>query len=437
MLLVKQIQHGHTHDELSPPMSSRNASTPYQPAPRSENSSIVAWLLAIACFLCPATSWQLIPGALSWSDAFLLAAGVAYLPIAMLRKDGFQLPTLMLAAVAFIVIAFMGSSITNPGLPSLINCLKLLVSLFFVPIVIMWVTVGRVAAMDRLLWFWLAGGCLSALVGVCAKYGISLFGLKEGASAGARISGLTYHPNVLGYACALLLPVGIYLLSTVRSNMARMACIVAIGLLAYAVQLTGSRASLLAALIGSAVWLPNPFRLKMHQSEFFILIAGGLGIVALVFFITLNDKASAKAEDSLSRLFGDIAHVRTSNEARNKQTQIAYDRIQESPIFGKGFYEYTRYAHNTSLQMLQSGGLVGFLGILLWWGGMARCWWQVRNTALPHQEFMLLQMIMSITLIVLINGAFEPFLIDRASYIAFGILLGLWLSLRFNQSRLE
>jgi hypothetical protein len=303
-------------------------------------------------------------------------------------------------------------------------------------VIAMWCTGGRQKTVDRMLWFWLAGACLSALIGVLTKYGIPVFDLSDPyAVAIRRVSGLTYHPNVLAYSCALLIPVATYLAVTTSTLTQRWICIVAIVLLADAILVSGSRGSVLAVMIGMMVWLPNPYKKWIHRRELFVLVTGLISIIAIVFFLLLSDKPFADSSNALSRLFGSVSNIQQSNDARRAASQFAYNGFSAAPIFGQGF-DRILFAHNSGLQVLYSGGLVSFAGALIWWGGLGIFWWRLRQLASrygTHQEVMLLQMFQSIALVAIVNGAVEPILTNRNGYIAFGLMLGLRYSPRLTQ----
>ncbi|MGH8540009.1 MAG: O-antigen ligase family protein, partial [Stenotrophobium sp.] len=398
----------------------------------------VEWLLGVAFFLCPATAWLLIPGTLSWSDAFFLAAILLFLIHVALNRTSLQVPIFIFIAAAFFIIAGLASFINNTSPLNLINWLKFLISLFAIPVVIMWMTSEDRESIDRMLWFWMAGTCVSALVAILSKYGILVpFLYDKAADFAGRPGGLTFHPNSLSYTCALLVPVAIYLAVTVHAKTARWISIAAIALLVDGILVSGSRGSLLAAFLGSLVWLPNPFKRFMHRSDFIALAVGALTITAVTFFILLSDKPFADPTSALSRLFGQSNQTQLSNDARSRAAENAYAKFEAAPIFGQGF-EDIRISHNGGLQILQCSGIVGATGILLWWTGMIGCWlWlRLRGLALKqavYRELMLLQMFQAIAVIVIVNGTVEPFLTDRNGYFPFGLLLGLWLSARSQQ----
>ena len=405
---------------------------------RAPRLALASYLLAIGFFLCPASTWLLIPGVLSWSDAFLLAAVSVYFSGTTLLHKGLPIPISILLAISLLLIACLGSYVSYTQQINPINCLKFVASLFLIPVSVMWCTRGHRDLIDRALWFWLAGTCLSALIAVLSKYGVPISVLQDKSMVfGGRPSGLTYHPNVLSYTCALLIPVAIYFAATRKTTMVRYICIAAVILLVDGIFVSGSRATVIAAMVSGLAWLPNLLKPKVYRSELFIIGVGALLIAGMIFFILLSDNPFQDSTNVLSRLFGSLNDTQQSNDERTKVAHIAYAGFSASPIFGQGF-EHLRRSHNGTLAVLHSSGLIGFVGILIWWGGMSFYWWQLRGQAMRRsqtQEVMLCKMFLAIALVEIVNGAFEPLLTDRNGYISIGLMLGLLLSPQFNRQR--
>lgn len=423
-------------------MSLARALLQFEPAnaDRMPRLALAGWLLAVGFFLCPASTWLLIPGVLSWSDAFLLAAVLVYFSGTALQHKGLQIPICILLTVSLLLIACLGSYVNYSEDINPINCLKFVASLFLIPICVMWCTKGHRDLIDRALWFWLAGTCFSALVAVLSKYGFPVFGLQDKSTVFAgRPSGLTYHANVLSYTCALLIPVAIYLAITRKAAVPRYICIAAIALLIDGVLVSGSRAALIAVMASGLVWLPNFLKTRVHRSELIILGTGMLAIFCTVLFILFSDDPFQDSTNALSRLFGGFNESQQSNDARTKAAHVAYLGFSEAPLFGQGF-EHLRRSHNGVLAILHSSGIVGLAGMLIWWGGISFYWWQLRGQAMRRgytADIMLCKMFLAVALVEIVNGAFEPLLTDRNGYISIGLMLGLLLSPQFNRQSLH
>lgn len=355
---------------------------------------------------------------------------MVYFPGISLRRERLQIPAFILLAVSLLSIACLVSYINHTDPLNPINCLKLVISMLL-PACIMWCTRGRHEVIHQALWCWLLGTCFSALIAVLYKHGVSVSGLQDESTIfGGRPSGLTYHANVLAYTCALLIPVAIYLAITARSTLIRTLCIAAIGLLVNGVLVSGSRASVLAVFASGIVWLPNPFKPKVHRGELFILVGGALVITGIVFYMLISDNPFEDSTNALSRLFGDLSTSQQSNDARSNVARIAYDGFSAAPLFGQGF-EHIRIAHNSTLQILHSGGLVSLTAAIVWWAGMTGNWRRLYIRAMKQaatSEVMMMKMFMAIAVAEIVNGAFEPLLTDRNGYIALGLMLGLWFS---------
>ena len=393
--------------------------------------------LCMAFFLCPASAWLLIPGVLSWSDTFLIIAFVLYLLTGKRVQSDFQIPVfLLLSCLPLIAVGFV-SLFDEISRQSIINLIKLIASMMVVPIIVMWVSAGQRVFIERLLLFWLAGACLSSLVATLTYYGYSIPGIEDRGAHASRPGGLTPHPNLLSYPCALLIHIGIYFSITGKTRLLRLNAYLSIALLLAGIYVSGSRASFLAVAAGGIAWLPNPFRGKLLKTEALFLGILAFSLILFVFYLLLSENLFDDPNNVISRIFGGASDVAGSNASRMNMIERAMSLFYAAPILGHGF-EDIRWAHSNLFLILAAGGLVGLLGFVIWWFGILRSCWALRQWGLIEQdEWMLLQyrLMIAISIVVLVNGAFEPFLTDRNSYIAYGLLLGCLLKMRPRRRR--
>lgn len=386
--------------------------------------------LAGAFFLCPANRWIVLPDqlAISWSDVFLFAAALASLIAMAGARLPFRVPLFIIISALLIGVSGLATAGNDADVSSLSNCVKLILSMSLVPVAAMWITRGRQQAIDRMLVFWLAGAVLSALVAVFGVYEVSFLGLRDPRDViSGRGSGLAYHPNSLGYASALLLFVTLYLYLTARVVFFRWLCLAGAVLLIWAIQTSGSRGAVLAVAIAALAWFPNPQHGRLTQRQLLILSVGFAGIVALGLYIFLADRPFADVNSALGRMFSKLGDSEQSNSARKEVLRIGYEGFLSSPFVGQGYADI-RGVHNFAIQMLYCGGLIGFLGALLWWSGMTAHWLRFRrgvNAGESRSDYLLTRLILSVALVILVVTALQPLMTDRNGYMLFGMLLGL------------
>lgn len=393
--------------------------------------ALAEWLLAAVFFLCPLTNLLVIKGeghfGVSWSDTFLVAAMVAYLPVAMTQGVSLRIPTFLLVSAALLCIASLGSYADGAGSASLVNFSKLLISFLILPVASMWITAGRRAPVLRMLWFWLAGAVLSAIVALLDKSGISFLGWENSArNFSGRAAGIAFHPNALGYACALLIPVSIYLAVISRRQVHKYFCIASLGLLIAALLASGSRGSVLAMSLGLLVWIPSPLALRITRGHAKGLVLLGVGLLTVtLMWLLFGEELLKEPTSALSRLLAQLDDTRRSNDQRTEALAYGLSEFWSAPVFGNGFTNIRRM-HNAVVQMLYCGGVIAVAASSIWWLGLFNCWQQLhRHTHLfLRADTLLSKLFLSVALVVITNNLFQPLLTDRNGYILFGLMLG-------------
>lgn len=406
------------------------------PHPRANDSAATLWtqgftlIMAMAGAFCCPMAWSVFAGYLSISDAFFLAALAGHARFdGRILGDVSGLPWLLASALLFacsgLIVWATGDMHAEP-----INAAKLIFSMTVFPLLLV-LTVGT--DLRRLNWVllaWMAGGAFSAGVAVASRSGISLLGFHDPtAASGGRALGLAYHPNVLGYTCALIAPVALYMAIHHRRWMMKWIALVALATLIYGLHLSGSRASVLALGLGAAY--PVLSSLLGRQSPLILTATFGLaGALALMYAI-LGEfdtvMSDAFRESAIGRALGLSSTVAGSNYERRLYMEFAWEQFQENPIFGAG-YGWLRGAHVHVLAILHSGGLLGFSAFLCW--GMAVLLTCRRiavglgaAAAVSGRE--LWPVIVAGLLIWVINGALQPVLPDRNGYILIAALFTL------------
>lgn len=395
------------------------------PARGSWTDTLGLALLMAGAFCCP-TNWSVVEGYLAVGDAFFIAALLVQARSAARRvvELGGIPWGLLLCGLLFAMSGLVNFARDLPQADP-VTAAKLVFSLALFPLLLM-LSVG--AELRRLQWVfvaWMAGGVLSAIVAIAGSRGISVFGFfDETAAAGGRAQGLAYHANALGYTSALIAPVAAYLACRAPGSVTRWLALFCLGLLLYALHLSGSRASLLALGVGLAVPL-----LALLPRHGVATVIAGMGLVSLALLVgaamieTNALSADRLANSAVGRLLG-FSSTDVSNAERRLYMGMAWERVQAYPLLGEG-YGWLRGAHVHVLAILHSGGLLGLSGLLVWattvCAAGVRLVGALRDPALASYRA-LWPVVLSGLLVWLVNGGLQPVLPDRNGYILVGVL---------------
>lgn len=128
-------------------------------------------------------------------------------------------------------------------------------------------TAGRPEAVRRILEALFAAPTIVALLGLYMLW-VSHDQAVQAASTQypARYRGVGQNPNTASLLLALAIPLGLWLLGTARSRVARVAVAAALVLVDGSIVASGSRGAMIAALVGAVVWLaiaPAPWRRRL------------------------------------------------------------------------------------------------------------------------------------------------------------------------------
>lgn len=393
----------------------------------------LAFVLLIAAAFCCPLDWA-IPGLmfgepLPLADVFLLAALLGLLPGAM---SGFArlggVPMMPLFAGLLFLLGGVVSLARGDLHAEPVTAATLSFALGIFPLMLMLAVREDLHRLDWLLAAWVAGAVLTASVALASRYGIALFGyLDQASAAGARAWGLSYHPNELGYTSALTVPVAIYLFLRYRSTWVRLAMVGVLVTLIAGVQLSGSRSSFWALVLGLAV----PVLGVISARRLPVYLFAGVGLLATTaLFATLvlefNLPIAAGIEESaLGRALGLSPSVVESDSGRAQFYAYSWAQFLDSPLFGQG-WGWLRTAHIHVLALLHAGGLLGLLALLVWLAGMAVAAANVMtglHLITPAGARWLWPTSLAGLIIWFANGAFQPILTDRNGYILAAALL--------------
>jgi O-antigen ligase len=169
-----------------------------------------------------------------------------------------------------------------------------------------------------------------------------------------RFSGLSDHPNHLGYTILICVPIVIYFMSRMRHKWIPSGALIvlALGLLP-----TGSRAAQALApvfAVAAILCIPKESRGPAVRAAS-VTVFAAISIAAVSLFTILADKRA-----NIWRITGAGADAaQGANDDRIKVFKQAWTDWQTYPVFGAGIRHVVE-AHNIALQLLAAGGIVLF-----------------------------------------------------------------------------
>jgi O-antigen ligase len=394
-------------------------------------------------------AWSGIRGAaaLPVSDFPLLAA-LPLIVLAALRRDGvLAFPNWLLAVAGGLAVSALLPALFVPDPPPRIlgpqTALTLGVASSRASDFALWgrmeyalVVVPVVVAAVASSWrrarifadIWLASAAICAAVACLdslANTGIADALVTNKVVLGGRATGLTTHANYLGLYTAMALPIGITRIFQ-TSGIRQVSAVAATGLLALALQLSGSRLALVAVVVGVGFLL-----VLVPQFRTRILLAFMACIAAaVILFVAVPSNTSAFA-----RLSGHDPSGHKSTDERLRVIDHAIDYGVEHPLTGIGFGRVLD-SHSIPAQFFEAGGVVALATLGLWIFGFGRLGRQlIRDPDVPPESRQLAAAMVSGLAAWLITGIISPQVAERFMYVPAGILLGLALAAGFRRTR--
>jgi O-antigen ligase len=352
------------------------------------------------------------------ADVLLLAGGlllVAALSLEHITWPSYTLPIaggvgLLIASV--LVSTTMGQSVSG----DLRAGVLFLIGSVATPVVVATATRDE-RPLILIAFLLLVSGAINSGVGLLDGVGLTHIGLEvTGLQFPGRSAGLTVQPNHLGLTCAMVLPVGLTLLTSLQTVPLRLLALTMTLLAAAGVIASGSRGATLGALLGLVVVPLVSHRRRLHAT-----LLGVASLVSLALLYTIGSPLFV----SLERLTGRIS-ARGADLARLSTLAETIDDISASPLIGNG-YGYVRDAHDIYLQVLAAGGALGLAGWILFVTGFLfvglRC---ARDPVLPPRLRSLAGGLVASMVTWLAIGVVENPIYDRYLYWPLGLLLAIY-----------
>lgn len=322
------------------------------------------WLLplAMAFFLFPLNRLRPMEN-VTWGDVvMLLAVGCALFRFNS-RAWFIGLPSqFFLPAGIFSLAAFL-AFVDFQNFEDLVYCIQLITALMLIPATVAFTGQGYRHTNIVLSWAWILGNLFSSLVGIASHHGHSFLGFTDPAASNQwahyRISGLAFHPNMYAMFVTMCVPVVLTRFIVTRNQAEKLLTLIVLPTLLYGIKLSGSRAALAALLMTACIF--GSMFIYFSRNPKRALTQFAIAAVAIIGMYLAFD--TGKTVDATQRLFGGEA-TDFSDAQRSEIHAKAKQDFIGSPIYGVG-YRNIRFAHNIYLQVLQSSGIIGFSGFML------------------------------------------------------------------------
>ena len=176
---------------------------------------------------------------------------------------------------------------------------------------------------------------------------------RSNALIGLRLAGIAGNAQQMGGVCVLLMLFNVYLFNDLPAKRPlKWICAVMIGILALWIIWTGSRTSVLTAMVG----LVFTYRLRIGRLALLGLSAGTVLLVAMSFFVESTDT---------------IERLTSGTNTRAAVWQNSLREFMGSPIFGTMPLGYESGSESSYISALANMGLIGMIALMVPFGSMA------------------------------------------------------------------
>jgi hypothetical protein len=176
---------------------------------------------------------------------------------------------------------------------------------------------------------------------------------RSNALVGLRLAGIAGNAQQMGGVCVMLMLFNVYLFNDLPAKRPlKWICAVMIGILGLWIIWTGSRTSVLTAMVG----LVFTYRLRIGRLALLGLAAGTVLLVAMSFFVESTDT---------------VERLTSGTNTRAAVWQVSLSEFMGSPIFGTMPLGYESGSESSYISALANMGLIGILALMVPFGSMA------------------------------------------------------------------
>lgn len=290
---------------------------------------------------------------------------------------------------------------TRPPTSAVLVSIQWSIALFILPWLTRALCGGSIRRVERLLVAWLLGAVVSVLFALsdALRFTHVASTLTHGALTAGRQSGLAAHVNHFGFACAIAVPISIFLIARDRKLLG----ISTLALLVIGSLLSGSR----GAQLGTVSACVLSAMCTHHGRRLLPPIIWGASLSAVVAFTFWPGLVGSFTD--LVRFGDPSAYV--SDEARAMAARQSIEDFRTHPIAGIGF-EVLNEAHSLLLEVLATGGVVLLVGLIVYYSGAVRSGFRAHRAGYALAGFA----VASVATFLLM-GLFQNQIADRYLYI--------------------
>lgn len=389
----------------------------------------LAPLLGIAVFFSGFNGLRVYEN-VTFGDVLLLIVGAMWVlswPLSRLSKPSWStVASFMLFVLAYIFEGLFSGGIVGEN--NSIELMKFLTSFYLLNYLISDLSKSD-QAIKNLMVAYCASGIVNAVVGIADVSNLTDIGTwlhvrtVNDYSFGTRAHGLTMHPNHMAQHSAMALFLIIGFLKKKDSSVKRILKVAVALVLLLGVLASGSRGALFSVLVvGTLLCFIYLRKLYRYRSATLISVAAIMCSFAVA--VTLN--LTHPLLGAWDRLLQESDGLQESNEARAGAYDHAWQDFTDHMLAGSG-YSSIGAAHNIYLQILQSAGLLGMAGLLLYFVAPI---WNVRSLLkYKNLDNLILAVVCSVG-IFLISGLVENMIYVRSALIPMGFL---WALIRLHR----
>lgn len=392
---------------------------------------VALWLTGIATLLITFNAVRVGPHVTA-SDFVLLAA--VSVSLFSLTADGTPIPRipgwLLVAGCGLLTAGFLATFSTDDVGGSMVATGEFALALVGVPVLLAF----SADSLPRLLLIaklWFGSALLNSVVALTDFLHVTSVGIV----LGERPSGLSVHPNHLGMAAAMTLPVGVLLATRTGKSIRSAVYFAAVAIVVLGVLVSGSRAALLGAIAGIVLVL----LLGRRMWKPVILVA----VLGVALFVVSSTSPSSDQTPSTTNPFIAIerltkeASTGESNSLRLQYYREALSEFSDHPLTGIGF-TVVRAAHDIYFQLLAAGGISALLSFTVFAMGALRTGLRISLRRQLNNEMRNLAAALTAGLMVWLLAALVQNLIyDRYLYVPIGLLIGLQIAARREATSAE